>query len=577
MGLRDIQASTKFFIALGVVLASLAALALLGLTGLAAVNDANSQVFHDNFATAEATSRLATNLAQTETLGLQVIDAPNQATAEALRARLAEIVIPGISRSLTTLLRLHADDPPAEHAQVQRIPAAWQAFLPLVRRAPFIAGSALLNGAARSAAAREVEQQLEPLIGFVSARQSIEVAAADRAHTTARHTYDVNRVWLILFALVSLLAAATMIRAGLTLKRLLADQAEQQDHGDLANEFTGTLQATGNEADAQELLRRQVERIEPGARALVLGANNSADRLEARTSLEALDELREPLVPATPRSCLAVRFARTHTEGGSGTPLISCELCGALAGSSTCEPLLVGGEVIGSVLVAHAGPPEERSGQRIREAVAQAAPVLGNLRNLAIAELRAATDRLTGLPNQRAVQDTLKRMVAQASRTITPLTAVLVDLDHFKEINDVYGHDRGDEVLAAVGVALRNAMRDSDFVGRYGGEEFLLLLPATDTEGAVQVAEAVRAAISAIHISAVRQRITASAGVATLPRDAGDSVTLFRAADRALYGAKNAGRDRVHVVTDQLQPPAETGSSAERGPGHLVPEAEGTR
>ena len=105
--------------------------------------------------------------------------------------------------------------------------------------------------------------------------------------------------------------------------------------------------------------------------------------------------------------------------------------------------------------------------------------MLGNLRNLALAQLRAATDPLTGLPNQRSVQDTLKRMVAQASRTITPLAAVLVDLDHFKQINDVYGHDRGDEVLAAVGVAFRNVIREADFVGRYGGEEFPRATAAT--------------------------------------------------------------------------------------------------
>jgi diguanylate cyclase (GGDEF)-like protein len=231
--------------------------------------------------------------------------------------------------------------------------------------------------------------------------------------------------------------------------------------------------------------------------------------------------------------------------------LTSCALCGKLAPVSTCEPLLVSGEVIGSVLVAHGEPPDDLARRRIRETVNQAAPVLGNLRNLAIAELRASTDRLTGLPNQRAVQDTLKRMVAQASRTITPLTAVLLDLDHFKQINDFYGHDSGDEVLAAVGVAMRLAMRESDFVGRYGGEEFLMLLPSTDTDGAIQVTEAVRAAIGAIRVPTVDRQVTASAGVATLPRDAGDSVTLFRAADRALYAAKNAGRNCVHTAADQ--------------------------
>ena len=231
---------------------------------------------------------------------------------------------------------------------------------------------------------------------------------------------------------------------------------------------------------------------------------------------------------------------------------MSCEICGLLPGASRCEPLLVSGEVIGSVLI-NASDPEGIDRQRVREAVSQAAPVLANLRNLAIAELRAATDALTGLPNQRAIQDTLKRMVAQAARTLNPLAALLVDLDHFKQINDVYGHDRGDEVLAAVGVALGNLPRDADFVGRYGGEEFLLLLPSTDREGAMRVAEAVRVAIAAITIVGVEHPITASVGVAILPDDGGDSVSLFRAADRALYAAKKNGRNRVEAATTALE------------------------
>jgi diguanylate cyclase (GGDEF)-like protein len=548
MRLGEVRASTRFFIALGVLLAALAAMAVLGLSGLAAVDGANRQVFSDNYLSAEATSRVATDLSGVEVLSLQLAQTTNLSAAERLRARLDEIAIPRAAASVAAFVRIHKDDPPAERAQIDRIVAGWQAFLPLTRRAPLVSGSGPTSASGRSAEARAVSTQLDPLIAFVSTRQSIETDAAAAANASAHHTYTDSRAWLILAAVIAVLAAATMIRIGVTLKRLLRNQAEQRQHSESTSEYTDTLQGTENEDEAQELLRRQLQRTQAGARVVVLGRNNSADRLEARTSLTELDELRDPLEHATPRSCLAVRFARSHTEGASHAPLTSCELCGGLPGVSTCEPLLVSGEVIGSVLVVHSRPPDPRSCQRIRETVSQAAPVLGNLRNLAIAELRAATDRLTGLPNQRAVQDTLKRMVAQASRTITPLTAVLIDLDRFKQINDLHGHDRGDEVLAAVGVAMRNAVRESDFIGRYGGEEFLLLLPDTDTDGALQVAEAVRVAIAAIRIANIDQPITASAGVATLPRDAGDSVTLFRAADRALYAAKNSGRNRIHTA-----------------------------
>jgi two-component system cell cycle response regulator len=97
-----------------------------------------------------------------------------------------------------------------------------------------------------------------------------------------------------------------------------------------------------------------------------------------------------------------------------------------------------------------------------------------------------------------------------------------------------------------------------DFVGRYGGEAFLILLPSTDTTCAVQVSEAVRAAISASRIPSIEQPITASAGVAVLPNDAGDALTLFRAADRALYAPKNAGRNRVHASSQATTPGATT-------------------
>ncbi|HEV2787356.1 MAG TPA: GGDEF domain-containing protein, partial [Solirubrobacteraceae bacterium] len=225
-----------------------------------------------------------------------------------------------------------------------------------------------------------------------------------------------------------------------------------------------------------------------------------------------------------------------------------CGVCGKAPGAVACNPLLVSGEVIGSVLVTPPEPIADDDERRLQDTVVQAAPVLANLRNLAIAEMRAATDSLTGLPNARAVRDTVKRMVAQAGRSKEPLAAAALDLDHFKQVNDTFGHGRGDDVLAAVGAVLREELRDSDFVGRIGGEEFIMLLPSTDREGAIATAEKVRAAVAGLSVAGVEREITISIGIAVIPEHAGDTEGVLRAADRALYAAKEGGRNRVEVA-----------------------------
>ncbi len=227
---------------------------------------------------------------------------------------------------------------------------------------------------------------------------------------------------------------------------------------------------------------------------------------------------------------------------------MQCDVCGKL-GPSACQPLLVGGEVMGSVLALPDGAMATEERETMRLSVAQAAPILANLRNLAIAEQRAGTDELTGLANQRSANDAVKRMAADASKD-APLAAIVLDLDHFKQINDLYGHGAGDEVLAAVGAAVRTTLRVNDFCSRWGGEEFLLLLPGTDTEGARAAAENLRAAVAGIRVASVQREISASLGVAVMPVHALDAIGVVRSADRALYAAKAAGRNRVEVFTD---------------------------
>jgi diguanylate cyclase (GGDEF)-like protein len=313
-------------------------------------------------------------------------------------------------------------------------------------------------------------------------------------------------------------------------------------------EFGDALQVARSEHEAFNVLRRHLEGWLDHARAVVLIRNSSANRLQAATSVDSTPRLAERLEGAAPETCLSVRLAKPYVRKPGSSGLLVCEICGELPGNSSCVPTIVGGEVIGSVLVQTpaAIAPEEQDD--LATSISTAGPVIANLRNLAIAEMRAATDMLTGLANHRSVQDTLNRMVAQAGRSKTQLAAILFDLDHFKKVNDIHGHAKGDEVLASVGAAVAATARESDFVGRYGGEEFVALLPDTDVDGAASLAEKLRIVIEALEIPDLDRRLSASFGVAVLPGNAATGEQLLRAADRALYAAKNAGRNRVEVV-----------------------------
>jgi diguanylate cyclase (GGDEF)-like protein len=166
-------------------------------------------------------------------------------------------------------------------------------------------------------------------------------------------------------------------------------------------------------------------------------------------------------------------------------------------------------------------------------------------------ELTATRDPLTNLANRRSLIESACEEIRRSSRTGRPMSLLMIDLDHFKHVNDTLGHAHGDAVLVAVASALRSTMRAIDHVGRWGGEEFVVVLPESDSEAAVAAAERVRAAIAALRI-AHDGRIastTVSIGVTTLGSPVGDPDRLFHAlvdhGDRALYDAKDDGRNCV--------------------------------
>ncbi|WP_307868893.1 GGDEF domain-containing protein [Umezawaea beigongshangensis] len=176
----------------------------------------------------------------------------------------------------------------------------------------------------------------------------------------------------------------------------------------------------------------------------------------------------------------------------------------------------------------------------------------------------ARTDGKTGLVDATFWNDVAVRELDRARRLSSSLGVLLVDLDHFKHINDRYGHLAGDEVLKAVATALRQVVRGHDLVGRFGGEEFAVLLPGVDTGAAEAAAERVRATISVLTVRVVDRSgspqtiagLTCSVGAAVYPETAKELSPLLLAADEALYQAKNTGRDRTRValVPDTRRP-----------------------
>ncbi|GMR04783.1 MAG: hypothetical protein BMS9Abin23_0691 [Thermodesulfobacteriota bacterium] len=207
-------------------------------------------------------------------------------------------------------------------------------------------------------------------------------------------------------------------------------------------------------------------------------------------------------------------------------------------------PLRAKGEVVG-VLYLYLP-----AGVRVAEDKVDILRSIGNQLGIAISNLKlfektkdlTLKDPLTGIANRRYLDMELKRSIGLSGRANSPLSVIMMDIDYFKKYNDTYGHVAGDNILKDISNVFLSALRETDLVGRYGGEEFLALLPDTDLKGARNVAERIRRSVKA------RLGVTVSLGVATLQKDARDGKTLLLMADEALYQAKEKGRNRVELM-----------------------------
>ena len=219
-------------------------------------------------------------------------------------------------------------------------------------------------------------------------------------------------------------------------------------------------------------------------------------------------------------------------------------------------PLSTGGRVTGLVeLVSHHGGRRFDDGEMalLRTMANQTAGVLENASLVRQLRDAAETDLVTGVYSHRHLQDRIRQETARAARTRAPLSVLMIDLDDFKRVNDEHGHQAGDRVLRAIAGALRSSVRASDIVARYGGDEFVVLMPDTDAPEAEEVARRAHAAVAALaHPMADGSdvHVTCSLGLALHPRDGRSGKALLRTADKAMYSQKRTRPTRAEVRAD---------------------------
>jgi len=314
------------------------------------------------------------------------------------------------------------------------------------------------------------------------------------------------------------------------------------------------LQACLTEDEAYVVVARFAEQLFAEESGAVFVTSASRNLVEARATWGGFPSAEWGLFK--PEDCWALRRGRAHAVDDTGNGVRCEHLPRPLPVTTLCVPLAAQGESLGVLYLATTGtaPPSE-----VWEGKQQLAQTVAEQLGLAVANLKlreklrsqSIRDPLTGLFNRRYMEETLERELRRAERNHRPLSIVMLDLDRFKGFNDTFGHDTGDVVLSEFGRLLRSSVRGADVVCRYGGEEFVLILPDATAEDSMRRIEQLRLATAQLYVKHRDQSIGApsfSGGIAAFPTHGDKVEDLLRAADTALYRAKTAGRSRLVIA-----------------------------
>ncbi|MDQ3820019.1 MAG: GGDEF domain-containing protein [Acidobacteriota bacterium] len=334
------------------------------------------------------------------------------------------------------------------------------------------------------------------------------------------------------------------------LQRGLADLEQLTHEMNLAETMGELLQSCLTFSEMSEVIKKAVPQLLPGTTGALCTINSSKNFVE--TAITWGEGVTHEST-FTPDECWALRRGGLHFAANP-TSAPACEhvKCSAPHGY-LCIPLLAHGETLGVLHLCATEPSAINDSKQhiIRNISEQFSLTLANLRLQQTLRTQSIHDPLTGLFNRRYMEVSLEREMLRARRHETPLGVVMLDIDHFKRFNDTFGHGAGDMMLQEMGSVLRSCARGEDIVCRYGGEEFLVILPGATTEVARHCARRISEAVKSIRVEFHGQRLgalTVSLGVAAYPENADLPEELIRLADTALYRAKRSGRDRVVVA-----------------------------
>ncbi len=371
--------------------------------------------------------------------------------------------------------------------------------------------------------------------------------------------------------------AAELVRA-VAAERLMADLQQARDEKD---RFYAAIERLNRTAKPREVFDATLQvaasmvPVDFGAVTVVEGEGRAAHRV-ARVAVEAPDGRSPPLEGISfPDNGGLVASA---VKLGSTLPGKEIRIAEALVfdprtrlkglESLRVFPLKAGEQVLGTlVLGARRKEAYGREAVRQLEVIAlQAGDALLRARLFAEAEKLATTDGLTGVANHRTFQGRLDEHLLASQRYGKRLSLILCDIDHFKSVNDTYGHPAGDQVLRGVARALSKEARATDLVARYGGEEFAVIMPETDAAGARIISERIREKVGALAFATElgQLKVTVSLGVATFPDDGRRKAELVELCDACLYHAKRGGRNRT-VTSAQLRPGRRAGGAGGAG------------